>query len=59
MEDAKLYRQYAAECRAIARTLPPGQRERLLEVAEAWDRCAGETTPKGDGYDHQQPDSRK
>ena len=55
MEDARLYRQYAEECKAIARTLPPGQRERLLEVAEAWDRCAAEATPKGDGYDDQQP----
>ena len=41
MRDAKLYRQYAEDCRRIARTMPADQQAKLLEIAEAWIVCAG------------------
>jgi len=40
MRNAKQYRQYAAECRRIAQTMSPGQKTRLLEIAEAWEALA-------------------
>jgi hypothetical protein len=39
-EDAKRYRQYAAECRRMAERLPPDQKQKLLEIAQAWDESA-------------------
>jgi hypothetical protein len=37
------YRQYAAECRAVAETLCSGQhRLQLLNIAAAWDSLAAE-----------------
>jgi hypothetical protein len=35
MEDAKTYRQYADECRKLARSMPD-QRAKLLDMAEVW-----------------------
>jgi hypothetical protein len=49
MAEARQYRQYAEECRRIARTLPPDQRERLMEVADAWDACARTAESKENG----------
>jgi phytoene/squalene synthetase len=40
MQDAKKYREYAEECRRIAQHLPPDQKATLLEIANAWIRCA-------------------
>jgi hypothetical protein len=42
MKSAKLYRQYAADCRRMAGSMPPEQQEKLLEIAKAWDMCAEE-----------------
>jgi hypothetical protein len=39
MQDAKIYRQYAEDCRKLAETMP-GQREKLLEIAAAWTKLA-------------------
>jgi hypothetical protein len=40
MRTAKLYRQYAEDCRRIARNMPAEQRAKLLEIADAWMACA-------------------
>jgi hypothetical protein len=37
---AKRFRENAEECRRIAATLPPEQKERLLQIAKAWDEAA-------------------
>jgi hypothetical protein len=40
MDNAKRFREYADECRKVATTLQRDQRERVLEIAKAWDECA-------------------
>jgi hypothetical protein len=40
MRNTKLYRQYAAECRRIAKTMSPDHKARLLEIADAWEALA-------------------
>ena len=40
MQGAEKYRQYAADCRAIAQTMSGPARETLLKIAEAWDQMA-------------------
>ena len=40
MQSPSRYRQYAQECERIARTGAPQHRAVLLEIAEAWRRCA-------------------
>ena len=35
-----MYRQYAEDCRRIARSMPAGQQAKLLEIADAWMVCA-------------------
>lgn len=40
MPNARLYREYAADCRRIAQTMRPDQKAKLLEIAEAWETCA-------------------
>jgi hypothetical protein len=42
MQSAAQYRAYAQECRRLARTLKPQNRETLLKIADAWDNCADE-----------------
>lgn len=37
---AKKFRDYAAECRRLARTASEKDRAVLIEIAEAWDFCA-------------------
>jgi hypothetical protein len=39
-ERAKRFSDNAEECRKIAATLPPEQKERLLQIAKAWDEAA-------------------
>jgi len=39
-EDAKQFRQFAAECRRLAERASPNDRETLLEIADAWVDCA-------------------
>ncbi len=43
MQSAAQYRVYAQECRRLAKTLKPENRETLLKIADAWDKCADET----------------
>jgi hypothetical protein len=54
MRNAKLYRQYAAECRRIAQTMSPEQKIRLLEIAEAWEVCARDAE-KEQASDEEEP----
>jgi hypothetical protein len=55
MQSAAQYRAYADECRKLAQKLKPEHRETLIEIADAWDRCANEVEAArkdGDGADH-------
>ena len=38
--NAKKFRDYAAECRRLARSAPESDRAALMEIAEAWDAVA-------------------
>jgi hypothetical protein len=42
MESPAKFREYAAECRRLMNQATPENRERLREIAEAWDRCASD-----------------
>lgn len=43
MQDAKTYRQYAADCRRIAQTMSAKKdRDALLKMAEVWEERAVE-----------------
>jgi hypothetical protein len=42
MQSAAQYRAYAQECRRLSKTLKPENRETLLKIADAWDKCANE-----------------
>ena len=42
MQDAKIYRQFAADCRRMANTMNAKDRQTLLTMAEAWDMRAEE-----------------
>ena len=42
MQDAKTYRQYAADCRRMAEIMSPKDKATLLKMAEAWDDRAEE-----------------
>lgn len=46
MKDGKNYRQYAADCRRIANTMSAADRQKLLDMAEAWERRAEEAERK-------------
>jgi hypothetical protein len=41
-ENAKIYRDYAAECRRLAQRASEKDRKVLMEIAEAWVACAEE-----------------
>jgi len=40
MSDSTTFRKYAQECRRLAEQMKPEHRATLLEIAEAWNRCA-------------------
>jgi hypothetical protein len=48
--DAKRFREYAEDCRRMAERLPPDQKQRMLEIARAWEDTAtlieGNNKPK-------------
>jgi hypothetical protein len=46
MNDAEKFRQYAAECRRLARTAAAKDKAVLLEIANAWIACAEEADRK-------------
>jgi phytoene/squalene synthetase len=52
MSRAVKYREYAEECKRIARQLPVEQQKALLEIAEAWTRCAKDEERKNDRLKH-------
>jgi hypothetical protein len=53
MQDAKTYRQYADDCRKLARTMPE-HRAKLLDMAAVWADLASraEEKEKGGGGEH-------
>jgi len=48
MKDSIKFRRYAEDCRRLAKQMKPEYRATLLEIAEAWDRCAQEAARGGD-----------
>lgn len=42
MKDAKMYREYAADCIRIAQSMDANDRETLLRMAKAWEDRARE-----------------
>jgi len=42
MQDSKIYRQYAHDCRRIAQTMSAKDKAALLEMAKVWDERAVE-----------------
>ena len=42
MQDPAKLREYAEECRRLARTSKPEHKEALLKIAAAWDEFAAE-----------------
>ena len=42
MLDSKVYRQFAADCRRLAKTMSAKDAETLLKMAEAWESRAQE-----------------
>jgi hypothetical protein len=42
MRNSMKFRNYAQECRRLAKQMKPEHRATLLEIADAWDRCADE-----------------
>ena len=58
MPEAKTYRQYAADCRRLAKTMNQKDGAILLKMAEAWDMRADDVekaeTKKSDGQGPQE-----
>jgi hypothetical protein len=46
MDNAKRFREFAAECRRLAEKAAAKDRIALLEIAEAWMACAEEAERK-------------
>jgi hypothetical protein len=46
MENAKKFREYAAECRRLAQRASEKDRTMLMEIANAWISCAEEAERK-------------
>ncbi len=42
MQEAKIYRQYAADCRRMAQKLTAQDKPILLKIADAWEQRAQE-----------------
>jgi hypothetical protein len=45
-DDAKKFREYAAECRRLAKRASEKDRKVLMEIAEAWIACAEQAERK-------------
>ena len=59
MQSAAQYRTYAQECRKLAQKLKPEHRDTLMNIADAWDKCADDletSRSNGGGVDR---DARK
>jgi hypothetical protein len=46
MQNPSKYREYAEECKRLARQLPAEHRDTMLEIANAWTRLAEEKERK-------------
>jgi hypothetical protein len=42
MQNPARFREYAEECRKLASTARPEHKEKLLDIAKAWEDCAKE-----------------
>lgn len=42
MQDPAKLREYAEECRRLAKTAKQKDKETLLKIASAWDECAND-----------------
>jgi hypothetical protein len=42
MQNAAQYREYAEQCRQLAKSMKGQNKQTLLGIAEAWDKCARE-----------------
>jgi hypothetical protein len=49
MSDAKMYREYAADCIRIAQSMNAEDRDTLLNMAQAWEDRAREAERHGHG----------
>ena len=49
MKDANTYREYAADCRRMAKLMNRKDQEVLLEMAAAWEDRAKEAERRNDG----------
>jgi hypothetical protein len=49
MKDATTYREYAADCRRIAKLMNPKDQDALLKMADAWEDRAKEAERRKDG----------
>jgi hypothetical protein len=48
MTKAAQYRQFAKECRELAKALTGERKEILLKMAQAWENCAREADERGE-----------
>jgi len=48
MEDAKTFREYAADCTRMSKLMSAKDKETLLNMAEAWEERAKEAERKAD-----------
>jgi hypothetical protein len=42
MKDVIKFREYAEDCRRLAKSMKTEHEATLLEIADAWDKCADE-----------------
>ena len=47
MKDVIKFREYAEDCRRLAKSMKPEHKATLLEIADAWDRVAEERERQG------------
>jgi hypothetical protein len=47
MKDVIKFREYAEDCRRLAKSMKPEHKETLLEIADAWDEVAKEAEREG------------
>jgi hypothetical protein len=48
MKDVIKFREYAEECRRLAKSMKAEHQSTLLKIADAWDRVAEERERQGD-----------
>lgn len=48
MTHAAQYRVFAQECRELARKMNGDNKDKLLEIAEAWENCARDAEAQGE-----------